>query len=67
MQKMDSPITSIPGIGDVLEAMILSEIGSIERFSKASTLVAYAGIDAAVSQSGQFQSVSTSFCHKSIL
>lgn len=36
--------------------VVHGEVGDISRFSKASKLAAYAGIDAAVSQSGQFQS-----------
>lgn len=56
LHKMDSPITTIPGIGDHNGAVILGEIGDISRFSNASKLAAYAGIDASVSQSGDFQS-----------
>ena len=46
-------IRSIPGIGDNLAARILAEIGDIERFNNASQLVAYAGIDPEIYQSGQ--------------
>jgi transposase len=53
--KRTSPvITSIPGIGPTLGAIIVSEIGDIHRFSAPSKLVAYAGIDAKVVQSGEF-------------
>lgn len=55
MDKLNSPITSIPGIGMVTGATILGEIGDISRFSSASKLVAYAGIDASVSQSGEYE------------
>ena len=55
MEKIDSPITTIPGIGPVLGAVIISEFGDISRFDKPSKLVAYAGIDATVSQSGEFE------------
>lgn len=55
MTKMDSPITTIPGIGPVLGAIIISEFGDINRFDKPSKLVAFAGIDATVSQSGEFE------------
>jgi transposase len=47
-------ITSIPGIGEVLGATVLAEIGDINRFSNAKKLVAYSGLDATVNQSGQF-------------
>lgn len=56
LKKLDSPITTIPGIGDINAAVILGEIGDISRFSNASKLAAYAGIDASVSQSGEYQS-----------
>lgn len=56
LDKINSPITTIPGIGSVTAAVILGEIGDISRFSNASKLAAYAGIDASVSQSGEYQS-----------
>ena len=55
MDKINSPITTIPGVGTVLGAVILSEFGDINRFDKPSQLVAYAGIDATVSQSGEYE------------
>ena len=48
-------LISIPGIGPVLGAVIISEFGDISRFDKPSKLVAFAGIDATVSQSGEFE------------
>lgn len=56
MDSIQSPITTITGIGPVLGAVILGEIGDISRFESPSKLVAYAGIDASVSQSGEFSS-----------
>lgn len=56
LDKIDSPITTIPGIGSVNAATILGEIGDISRFSNPSKLVAYAGLDASVSQSGEYES-----------
>ena len=56
LKKLNSPITTIPGIGDVTAAAILGEIGDISRFSNASKLAAYAGIDASVRQSGEYRS-----------
>lgn len=55
MKKINSPITTIPGIGTILGAVILSEFGDINRFDKPSQLVAYASIDATVSQSGEYE------------
>ena len=48
-------LTTIPGIGSVLAAALLGEIGDVKRFKNAAALVAYAGIDPSVYQSGQFQ------------
>lgn len=52
--QFDIHLTSIPGIGAVTAAIILSEIGDVTHFKNASSLVAYAGIDPTVKQSGQF-------------
>lgn len=58
LQKINSPITTIPGIGDTIAATILGEIGDINRFSSGAKLVAYAGVDAEISQSGEYESTS---------
>jgi transposase len=58
VDKLNSPLLTIPGIEPVTGATILGEIGDIERFSSPAKLVAYAGIDASVSQSGEFISSS---------
>ena len=55
-QSEYSMITTISGIGPVLGCIIVSEIGDISRFESASKLVAYAGLDASVRQSGEFNS-----------
>jgi transposase len=54
LERTSPVITTIPGIGPTLGAIIVSEIGDIHRFSEPSKLVAYAGIDAKVYQSGEF-------------
>jgi len=54
MKELSSPITTITGIGPVLGAAILGEIGDINRFSHPSKLVAFSGLDAKVVQSGEF-------------
>lgn len=56
LDKIKSPITTIPCIANVTAAVILGEIGDISRFSNASKLAAYAGIDTSVSQSGSYVS-----------
>ncbi|MFV0520064.1 MAG: IS110 family transposase [Lachnospirales bacterium] len=45
-------LTSIPGIGKTLAPIILAEIGDISNFSKPNKLVAFAGSDPSVNQSG---------------
>ena len=55
LKESDSQLTSIPGIGTVLAATILSEIGDISHFSSADKLLAYAGLDPSVKQSGEFK------------
>lgn len=52
--KFDTCITTVPGVGPVLGATIYSEIGDISRFSSATKLAAFAGIDPTVKQSGEF-------------
>ncbi|WP_122642804.1 IS110 family RNA-guided transposase [Luxibacter massiliensis] len=55
MGKLESPITTITGIGNVTGAAIISEIGDISKFDNPRKLVAFAGIDASVTQSGEFE------------
>ena len=54
LKQTGSYITTIPGIGDTLGAIILSEIGDIHRFDAPNKLVAFAGLDVRVTQSGEF-------------
>ncbi len=55
MDTLNSVILTIPGIGPINGATILGEIGDIQKFSNPKKLVAYAGIDASVTQSGQYE------------
>jgi len=48
-------IQSVPGIGDKIAATILSEIGDINQFENPKKLVAYAGLDPSVFESGKFK------------
>jgi len=59
LEQAPQHLTSIPGIGPVLAAAILGEIGDIRRFKNGSALVAYAGIDPIVIQTGEFRARST--------
>lgn len=47
-------LSTIPGISNTLAPIILSEIGDINKFSSPSKLVAFAGIDPSINQSGEF-------------
>ena len=59
MDHMDSVIKTIPGIGSLNGAMIIGEIGDISRFEKPCQLLAYAGLDPSVYQSGKFTAART--------
>lgn len=59
LHQTNQVITTITGIGDVLGAIIVGEIGDISRFESAPKLVAYAGLDVAVKQSGDFTGTQT--------
>lgn len=52
MNQLPQYITSIPGIGLITDAAILAEIGDVTRFESADKLVAYAGIDPSVYETG---------------
>ncbi|MDF1618816.1 IS110 family transposase [Petrocella sp. FN5] len=59
MKFNDSVIMTIPGIGYINGGMILGEIGNIHRFGKPKQLLAYAGLDPSVHQSGNFNAKNT--------
>ena len=59
MERIDSVIKTIPGIGSLNGAMIIGEIGDITRFQKTCQLLAYAGLDPSVYQSGNFNAART--------
>lgn len=59
LHSTNQVITTITGIGNVLGAIIIGEIGDISRFETAPQLVAYAGLDVAVKQSGEFVGTQT--------
>lgn len=41
------------GVGDVTATQLIAEIGDIRRFTHCSSLVAFAGVDPAMNQSGK--------------
>lgn len=52
MLDIDSPTASIPGIGLISAATIISEFGDFARFDNVVKCIAFAGLDAGISQSG---------------
>lgn len=57
--SIDSAIMTLPGISYVEAGMILGEIGDIHRFSEPKKLLAFAGLDPTVCQSGNFNASHT--------
>ena len=55
MDKIQSPIITIPGMGFRMAAMILAEIGDFSRFESPDKLLAYAGMSPSTYQSGQLK------------
>lgn len=55
MEKLNSPITTITGVGKVTGVVIISEIGDISKFDNPRKLVAFAELDATVTQSRKFE------------
>lgn len=53
MDEIQSPITTIPGIGCRMGAMILAEAGDLSRFDSPDKLLTYAGMSPSTYQSGQ--------------
>lgn len=47
-------VREMNGVGEVLSAKLIAEIGDVRRFHNGKALIAYAGIDAPPYQSGQF-------------
>lgn len=58
MDELHSPITTIPGIGYRMGAMILAEAGDFSRFDSPDKLLAYAGMSPSTNQSGKMDN-----CH----
>ena len=55
MESINSPITTIPGLGARMAAMIIAETGDFSRFESADKLLAYAGLSPSTYQSGQLK------------
>ncbi|BCJ86647.1 hypothetical protein skT53_16320 [Effusibacillus dendaii] len=55
LDGIPNTLQSVPGIGPVLAAGILSEIGDIHRFKDQASLAKYAGLTWSKHQSGKFE------------
>ena len=51
-RKLEKLLTSIPGIGQIAADILIAEIVDVDRFYSGKALVAFAGIDPRVKQSG---------------
>ncbi|KXA15098.1 transposase [Fusobacterium equinum] len=58
IHKLDSKLLSVPGISLVACAIILGETNNIDRFSTSKKLLAFAGLDPKIRQSGNFNASS---------
>lgn len=56
LDYLDSPIMSIPGVGIEIGPSLIDEIGNIKNFENSSKLLAYAGLDPSINQSGTMHS-----------
>ena len=56
MDKINSPILSIPGISYRMGAMIIAEVGDFDRFNSPDKLLAFAGMSPSTYQSGKLES-----------
>lgn len=65
--QTNSLIHTIPGMGIITAASIYAEIGDIHNFSNPGKLIAYAGLDVKISQSGQKESKGSIVKHGSPL
>lgn len=59
VDPISQPLKQIPGLSDVTIAYILSTISSIDKFSSSDKILAFAGLDPKIRQSGNFKATST--------
>ena len=59
MNSLHSPITTIPGIGFRMAAMILAEVGDFSNFDSPDKILAYAGLSPSTYESGKLSLAGT--------
>lgn len=52
IKELNPPTLSIPGIGELTTAVIISEFGDFSKFSNSSQLLSFAGLEPSIYQSG---------------
>jgi transposase len=55
VKKTNTKLTTIPGIGELTAGILIGELGSLKQFRSASQLIAFAGLDVVVKQSGHYE------------
>lgn len=56
IKELNPRMLSIPGLGEISTATILSEFGDISNFSSPNKMLAFAGLEPSINQSGTLQS-----------
>lgn len=59
VEELNTPLLTIPGISYTLAAIMLAEIGEIDKFSTPAKLLAFAGMEPSTYQSGKFTASKT--------
>jgi len=54
VEALAAHLLSVPGVRGLLAATILAELGDVRRFDRLEQVVAFAGLDASVFESGEF-------------
>ena len=55
IKELNPRMLTIPGIGEISAATILSEYGDIKNFSNSNKMLAFAGLDPSINQSGTLE------------
>lgn len=66
IRGLDPPILSVPGIGELSAAVILSEYGDFSKYDNPSKMLSFAGLEPGYSQSGQTEHTGHMVKHGSV-
>lgn len=56
VREIDSPFITVPGISYITAAMIYAEVGEFSKFSSPEKILAFAGMEPSIYQSGEYTS-----------